>query len=367
MKIKTLSIALLLFALPLMGADCSSGWSSALSGDESDPSNTDSGDASDFAGPLALGSIRYWAYQIQNLSGAGQIDALIESRYDMVVVDPTRSDWSSGDKNFDTADMVKRLKNSPASDGTSRKLVIAYLNIGEAENWRWYWTWSAQWTSGDTPPDDWPGYILAQDPDGWGGNYPVAYWDSSWKEIVIYGVTTEASYKSVLDEVLNAGFDGVYLDWVEGFEDSSVIAEAAKQNVLPGQEMINFIKEIKEYARKRDSGFVVIQQNGADLVNQGTGLLATIDAIAQEEVWYGGSATDSWSDSTGYDAATDAGLTGEYISLLGQYSGSVAVFNVEYALTNAQDAYAKSAEKGFVPYVTRRSLSELTTTPPPGY
>ncbi|VAX21877.1 hypothetical protein MNBD_NITROSPINAE02-1117 [hydrothermal vent metagenome] len=364
MKIKTLYIALLLFALPLMGADCSSGWGNALSGSESDSSNNE---ASNFSGPLALSSIGRWAYQIQNLSAAGQVDALVESRYDMVVVDPTRTDWSSGDKNFDTIDMVNRLKNSAASDGTHRKLVIAYINIGEAENWRWYWTWSQEWTNGDAPPEDWPGYILAQDPDGWGGNYPVAYWDSSWKEIVIYGVTSEASYNSILDEVLNAGFDGVYLDWVEGFENSSVMAEADKQKVLPGQEMINFIKEIKEYARKRSSDFVVIQQNGADLVNQGTGLLATIDAIAQEEVWYGGAATDSWSDPAGYDSAVSATLTSEYISLLAQYSGSVPVFNVEYALNNSDDAYEKSASNGFVPYVTRRSLSELTTTPPPGY
>lgn len=357
MKLNTLSVSLILFAMPLMGVGCSTGWGNALS---------ENGSA-DYSDPLELASVRYWAYQIQNLSGAGQVDALVNSHYDMVVVEPTRTDWSSDDKNFDTPDMVSRLKNSSASDGTYRKLVIAYINIGEAENWRWYWTWSADWASGDARPDDWPGYILTHDPDGWEGNFPVAYWDASWKNIMIYGVTSDASYDSVLDEVLDAGFDGVYLDWVEGFENSSVIAEAVNQVVDPAQEMIDFIQEIRDYARGRNSDFIVIQQNGADLINRGSGLLSAIDAISQEEVWYQGSATDSWSDSAGYDAPTDGDLTDEYISQLGQYSGSVPVFNVEYALTNSDDAYSKSEAEGFVPYVTRRSLSELTTTEPPGY
>ena len=37
------------------------------------------------------------------------------------------------DKNFDTKGMIDRLKNTPASDGVHRKLLIAYIDIGEAE------------------------------------------------------------------------------------------------------------------------------------------------------------------------------------------------------------------------------------------
>jgi hypothetical protein len=36
-------------------------------------------------------------------------------------------------------------------------------------------------------------------------------------------------------------------------------------------------------------------------------------------------------------------------------------------LAHADTAYANALGKGYVPYVTRRALSYLTTTPPPGY
>ena len=50
--------------------------------------------------------------------------------------------------------MVERLKQSSAHDGTHRKLIIAYIDIGEADDWRWYWNWSQEWQEGDPLPDD---------------------------------------------------------------------------------------------------------------------------------------------------------------------------------------------------------------------
>ena len=43
------------------------------------------------------------------------------------------------------------------------------------------------------------------------------------------------------------------------------------------------------------------------------------------------------------------------------------VFACDYALAHADKAYASAHAAGFVPYATRRSLSRLTTTVPPGY
>ncbi|GAI17477.1 unnamed protein product, partial [marine sediment metagenome] len=114
-----------------------------------------------------LDKVKYWAYQIQDISAPGAVDALANSHYDMLVVEPTRTDWSSDDKYFDTKAMVQRLKNTRGSDGIHRKLIIAYVDIGEAEDWRWYWTWSEEWPQGGPRPDGWPDYILTRDPDGW--------------------------------------------------------------------------------------------------------------------------------------------------------------------------------------------------------
>jgi cysteinyl-tRNA synthetase len=324
------------------------------------------------AGPLALNQVNYWAYQIQDLSASGAVEALAASHYDLLVLEPTRTDWSSDDKNFDAAGMVSQLKNGLASDGVHRKLVVAYIDIGEAEDWRWYWNWSTNWDCAGDPPADWPAYVLACDPDGWTGNYPVAYWDKEWQDVVIYGQNTgshpDRDYVSVLDEVLDDGFDGIYLDWVEGFENTAVISAAQEAGVDPAAEMIAFIGEMRDYAAARDPDFVIIQQNAAALLDGHAELLDVIDAIAQEAIWYDGDATDDWNDPDGYDWINDADLSDYYLGYLDQYlAAGTPVFNCEYALSYAAAAYANANAKGYAPYITRRSLSQLTTTPPPGY
>lgn len=322
--------------------------------------------------PLPLPDVRFWAYQIQRISAPGAVDALANSRYDMLVIEPTRTDWSSEDRDFDTRRMVENLKGTMARDGVHRKLVIAYIDIGEAENWRWYWTWSQDWPLGEPRPSDWPNYILIHDPDGWEGNFPVAYWDERWKDIVIHGRNQDSSpygdYNSVLDEVMRDGFDGVYLDWVEGFDDPAVAAAAQEQGRDPAVEMIQLIGEIREYAEQRNPNFIVIQQNAAALADGHPELYTVIDAIAQEAIWYDGAAFDDWNALDGYDILNEQSLSDYYIDHLDQYlSARVPVFCVEYALDRSDDAYSKARQRGYIPYCTRRSLSALSTTPPPGY
>lgn len=163
-----------------------------------------------------LAKIRYWGYQIEGHTENGAVDALAESHYEMLVLEPTRTDWSSDAKFFNTNGMAAWLK-SKVNEALGRPpLVIAYIVIGEAEDWRWYWSWSTGWNCQTPRPADWPDYIITCDPDGWTGNYPVAYWDSAWKDIIIYGKHTgdypERDYRSVIDKVIKDGFDGVYLD-----------------------------------------------------------------------------------------------------------------------------------------------------------
>jgi cysteinyl-tRNA synthetase len=329
----------------------------------------------DEGSPLTLDEVQFWGYQIQGIDADGAIDSLAESRYDMLVLEPTRTDAELLD--FDTKAMVDRLKATKAHDGIHRKLIIAYVDIGEAEDWRWYWTWSKEPENVQIPeetnlPHDWPEYIIARDPDGWVGNYPVAYWNSQWKDIIIYGENQEPAgardYTSTVDELMLDGFDGIYLDWVEGFENEHVIAAAEAKGLDAAAEMIAFIGEIREYAQERNPGFVVIQQNASALIDGRENLLDYIDGIAQEGVWYDGGATDDWDELEDY-WKTEAQLVGEYVGFLDQYlDADVPVFVCEYALEhNADDAYQRAAEKGYVPYVTRRSLGRLTDTPPPGY
>ena len=347
-------------------------WASLLTGCSSPDSDENANDNTALSDePLALSEVLFWAYQIQNIDAPGSVEALANSRYDMLVIEPTRTDWSGDTRDFDTPGAVTQLKASLASDGMHRKLVIAYIDIGQAEDWRWYWTWSIGWDGTGDRPADWPEYILDIDPDGWEGDYPVAYWQEDWHNVILYGDDTTGSapygdYTSLVDEVIKSGFDGVYLDWVEGFENESVIAAAQADGVNPTEEMIQLIEDIRAYGLARNPDFVVIQQNAAALLDDHPELLDVIDAIAQEGIWYDSNASDNWNDTNGY-FQNPADLTAEYIDWLDQYKAAgLPVFCCEYAIQeNADTAYNLADANGYVPYVTRRSLSQLTDTPPP--
>jgi uncharacterized protein (TIGR01370 family) len=133
--------------------------------------------ASPFSSP-----VKSWRYQLQNVNPA----EIANSTADLVVIDS-----SSNDAPFTKA-QVERMKVRP--DG-SRRIVVSYMSIGEAENYRWYWSQrSSSWLGAENPK--------------WRGNYAVRFWDRAWQEIIF----------SYADRILAAGFDGVYLDKVDEFE-----------------------------------------------------------------------------------------------------------------------------------------------------
>ncbi|MGL6162575.1 endo alpha-1,4 polygalactosaminidase [Microbulbifer sp.] len=84
-----------------------------------------------------------------------------------------------------------------------KRLLIAYMSIGQAEDYRYYW--QSHW------PSNQPVWLEKEDPD-WDGNYYVEYWDQDWQEL-IYGEDN-----AYLDRIIEAGFDGVYLDRIDAFE-----------------------------------------------------------------------------------------------------------------------------------------------------
>jgi cysteinyl-tRNA synthetase, unknown class len=122
------------------------------------------------------------------------IDALSQTNYDIIIMD------LFFEKVAFTSSEVGQLKVKK-NGGT--RLVICYMSIGEAEDYRYYW--NNQWTVGN------PAWLSNENPD-WPGNYKVKYWEKEWQDI-IYG--TDNSYAK---KIMNAGFDGVYLDIIDAFE-----------------------------------------------------------------------------------------------------------------------------------------------------
>lgn len=338
-------------------------------------------------GPLSLDEISYWCYVIQDVPES--LDELERSRYEILVIEPMRTDHSETEsRNFDTAAAVARLKASAGNDGVHRKLVIAYIDIGQAEDWRWYWDWSqnSEWDPADEPkPADWPSWIITHDPE-WIGNFPVAYWHEDWRRIVVDGgfshngrLVQGDGYSSILEEVVNDGFDGVYLDWVEAFSDQAVAEAAMEAGEDPETAMLNLIEAMRNYGRERFSAlgknpddWIIIQQNAPDLADSDDPRRFTvIDGIAEEGIWWEGLGDAAWDDPAGYDSSARRKLGREWYEnvlydwLPAYQQAGIPVFACEYALENAADVYKNLAPgAGFIPYCTRRSLSQLSTTPP---
>jgi cysteinyl-tRNA synthetase len=121
------------------------------------------------------------------------IMGLIQTDYDVLIIDAFY-----GERVLDSV-AVGALRRQA---GRTR-LVLAYMSIGEAEDYRYYW--DASWA---TSPPSW----LAEENPEWEGNYKVRYWEKGWRNI-IYG-----NDNSYLQKIINAGFDGVYLDIIDAFE-----------------------------------------------------------------------------------------------------------------------------------------------------
>jgi len=104
------------------------------------------------------------------------LEDLIDSAYDMVVIEPIFTEKENEDYNIKEA--VRRIKSSPAAN-LANKLVLAYIDIGEAESYRYYW--KKGWKIGD------PDFIAGLDPDLWEDNFPVAFWQKEWQDIWFEG------------------------------------------------------------------------------------------------------------------------------------------------------------------------------------
>jgi len=140
-----------------------------------------------------MGEARNMLVMLNNTAYASReewIAALQKTNYDVLVTDA----FFKGKQNL-TKDEVHSLKFKEMG---ARRLVLARMNIGYAEDERYYW--DREWRIGE------PSWIQAYGPDG-PGTYVVEYWNPAWKAIV-------GRYFAGLMEL---GFDGVVLDGVEAY------------------------------------------------------------------------------------------------------------------------------------------------------
>jgi len=122
------------------------------------------------------------------------ITSVSATDFDIIIMDLFHNDYVY------TSSQINELK---VKKNGGNRLVICYMSIGEAEDYRFYW--DSSWKTGN------PTWLDRENPD-WEGNYKVRYWEDDWQDIILTG---DDSY---LGKILAAGFDGVYLDIIDGFE-----------------------------------------------------------------------------------------------------------------------------------------------------
>lgn len=290
------------------------------------------------AGPSRLGAVQSWAYQLQGIEAASpDWAALAVADTDLLVVD-----YADHGRPLSRADVAK-LK--VRRDGQTRQ-VLAYLSIGEAEDYRYYW--KASWKKEP------PAYLAAANPE-WKGNYKVRYWDPAWRAIVL----------DYVDRILAAGFDGVYLDVIDAFEFFGPGGALAEQPTA-GKDMAELVLAIAHHGRETRGaqGFAVVPQNGAGILRLvspklAARYLAAVDGIGAEDTFFFGKAPE------------DNPLEIQTLTLgdLHRFrdAGRV-VLAVDY-LRDAKKAarfITLARDNRFVPYVATRALDRLVEQPKSG-
>ncbi|HOZ30580.1 MAG TPA: endo alpha-1,4 polygalactosaminidase [Bacteroidales bacterium] len=121
------------------------------------------------------------------------LNSIAETDYDLILID-----LFFDDSEFSSAE-IQQLKNK-ANGG--QRLVISYISIGSVENYRYYW--KSDWKRKNP---DW----IKKKYDGYEDEFWIEFWNEEWQNI-IYG--NDSSY---IKKIIDAGFDGVYLDNIEAY------------------------------------------------------------------------------------------------------------------------------------------------------
>ena len=123
------------------------------------------------------------------------LNALRNTNFDLLIIDLFFNDNTEL-----TQTDINSLK---IKTGGGSRLVVAYMSIGEAETYRYYW--QTEW---ENNPPVW----LEEENPNWPGNYKVRYWDPGWQEIIF------GNNEAYLTKIIDADFDGIYLDIIDAFE-----------------------------------------------------------------------------------------------------------------------------------------------------
>ena len=278
-----------------------------------------------------------FAYILQADSFAKTKPAVVaklkESGRDWIVLDAS----FTGDTPWEQADL------DIIRSGKAGRKVVAYLSIGEAEDYRPYW--QTEWVSNGKRTAAAPVWLGIENLD-WKGNYQVKYWNVDWQKLML----------AAIDETMARGFDGVYLDIVDGFQTYEQGADGYLDDRINPEtkqtyrrDMVDWVKAIAARARAKNPAALVIPQNGSHLVAD-KDFIEVINAQGIEDLFTNGK---------GLQPASHTDEILGHLKLLA--SAKKPVLLIEYPKTRQGQALPKklAEENSLVWLVTDRQLKTL--------
>lgn len=258
-------------------------------------------------------------YQLQNAT----YSSLASEAFRLAVVD-------MDDTGMDATQVASLTKDQG-------KLVLTYLSIGEAEDYRDYWQ-DGDWNH--SPPD----FLLGENPD-WEGNYSVEFWDEDWQQIMF----------SRVDEAIELGYSGIYLDIVDAYTVGRVRNAHSGSEAEIRQEMIDFVIALSEHAKAQKDDFMVVPQNALGLLAQrennpdgssNKAYLDAVDGLGVEDLWYDGNRSSGWTN-------------GDLEFIAHALAADKFVLATSYPTNNSkQESFVANAiGAGLIPFVADRNLT----------
>jgi len=139
------------------------------------------------------------------------------------------------------------------------KKVFAYVNLGIAENWRFYWKNLNK-------------SIILSPLEGWKGEYYVKYWYREWYDVM----------RNYLNRVKKSGFDGVMFDWTNVYKHETlqkITGKSEKDLKIAMFELINTLT--------RDfNNFQFALVNGEEILNDYPILVNRVKYVVVESLFF---------------------------------------------------------------------------------
>jgi cysteinyl-tRNA synthetase, unknown class len=208
--------------------------------------------------------------------------------------------------------------------GSVPSTLLGYFSIGEAENYRPYWSSLPSSALGPVDPN-------------WPGDYQVAYWTTAWKAV-------STNY---IDQMNSLGYQGAYFDVVDVCETAWAKSHAPNGDAKGA--MTTLIESLSAYAHAKAPGFKIwINSSGAEDLLTNQAFVNSIDGAFEEELFY----KDSGSPQSSADVSYNLNLLNNLVT------AGKDVIAIEYVTGSAtvKDVQAKAAAAGIGSYVANPDL-----------